>query len=178
MGVHRLIAALPMHHSVIGFLDPLPAVVTIQRKISPRNRNDLGVGRKCLREGRKIPKGRFRRNVAPVCNCVNGHRYTRLSNRIDRRDQMHKRAMHAPVRDKPDKMGCATCLLQLSDKRLQPFVFKIALILNRQIDLPKVHRHNAPRADIGVTDFRVAHLPARQAHIRPMSGEKIVRALR
>ena len=35
-------------------------------------------------------------------------------------------------------MGCATCLLQLSDKRLQPFVFKIALILNRQIDLPKV----------------------------------------
>ncbi|KKL87725.1 hypothetical protein LCGC14_1931870, partial [marine sediment metagenome] len=50
-------------------------------------------------------------------------------------------------------------------------------ILDRQVDLSQIHRHHAARTDIGVADFGIAHLAARQADIGAMGDQRRMGAL-
>ena len=68
-------------------------------------------------------------------------------------------------------MCCAAARLHLANKLNQGLRLKIATILNRKIDLPKIHSNNAPSADIRVTHFRITHLSAWQTGIRTMRDQ-------
>ena len=41
------------------------------------------------------------------------------------------------------------------------------LLRDKQVDARHVHVHDAPRADVEMADFAVAHLPIGQTHGRP-----------
>ncbi len=72
--------------------------------------------------------------------------------------------VHAAVRHQPEQMQLPPALPRplhrLHDRRvLLEFARR-----DQRIDARDVHLHNAPRADIQMTHFAVAHLPIRQPH--------------
>ena len=55
--------------------------------------------------------------------------------------------------------------LSLAMKPCSASLVEEGAVLDGEVDLAEIHRHDAPGADIGVADFRIAHLPGRQADI-------------
>lgn len=87
-------------------------------------------------------------------------------------------AMHATVRDHSHEMRRAATGLECRAKILDGCVIKERAIFDRQVDLPEVHRHNTSRADIGMADFRISHLSAREPNIRAMRNKRRIGAVR
>ena len=87
-------------------------------------------------------------------------------------DDVVDMSMHPAIRHQPHQMRGAAGFLHPGDEILQGGIAAKAAILDRKVDLSQVHRHHAPRADIGMPDLGIAHLPGRQAHIRPVGNQR------
>ena len=68
-------------------------------------------------------------------------------------------------------MRGAAGFFEFGDKTLQPLILGKAALFDGEIDLPQIHRHHPARADIGVTNLGIAHLPARQANVGAMGDQ-------
>ena len=85
-------------------------------------------------------------------------------------------AVHAAGAGQPGKMRGAAGFLHLFNEVQQGGAGGEAAVLDREVDLAKVHRHHPAGADIGVPDLGIAHLAGGQADIAAMGDEGGVRA--
>ena len=74
--------------------------------------------------------------------------------------------MHTAIRDQTHQMRRAASLFQPRDEVLQRSVGAKAALFNRKVNLTKIHRNDTARANIGMANLRIAHLPGRQTDIR------------
>ena len=163
--------ALGFDHRAVGPLDPLPAVVAVHRPIAPDHRGDpCPLGQRHHQRRDKL-LGRVRRHVAPIGDGMQRHRNPGCGDRTGSRQHMVQMPMHPAVRDHAHQMRHATTGLQGGDKGQQTRILRERAILDRQINRPQIHRHHPPRADVGVTDLGIAHLPGRQADIGAEGGQ-------
>ena len=92
--------------------------------------------------------------------------------RLTGRKDVVDMAVDAAVRDDAHQMRGAAIGLHRLDEGIDRGVREKAAVLDGQVDLAKVHRHDPARADIGVADLGIAHLPGRQPDIAPV-GHKL-----
>ncbi len=119
-----------------------------------------------------VGKGRFRGDVTAIGDGVQNHFHTFVGDCLGCRDDVVDVTMHTTVRNHTHKMRGAAGVLQLGDEVLNRGIVKERPVFDRQINLAKVHRHNPARADIGMSNLRVAHLARRQAHIRAVGDQR------
>ena len=168
---------LPLDHRLIGLADTFPSVVPVHGIVAARYSGNARAFCHFGFQLLKISQCRFRGHVPPVCHRMEPHRHARITDRLYRRQYVGHMAMYPPVGNKPHQMGRTTGCLELSDKSLQCLVVVKRSVLDREVNLPQIHRNHAASANIGVPNLRVAHLPAGQANIGTMGDQTCLRTL-
>ena len=86
--------------------------------------------------------------------------------------------MNTAIRYKTEHMGGAGVRAHFSGERHQGLILKKRSIFYRQINLSKIHRHSPSGANIGMANFRIAHLTAGQTHLWAMGDQLRIWTLR
>ncbi len=73
-------------------------------------------------------------------------------------------AVHAAVRDQPDEVKRAAVFLYVPDCIQKLLLAEEVSVCNRLCDAGKLLIDDAPRADIEMSDFRIAHLSVGKTH--------------
>jgi hypothetical protein len=100
------------------------------------------------------------------------HRHPGGVDRPGRGQQVQDVPVHPAVRHHPHQMRRPARGPQAVDEGLQRRVGGKAAVLDRQVDRAQIHRHHPARADVGVADLGIAHLPAGQARIRAVGDQR------
>ena len=164
-----------MHHRPVSHPHALPPVVAIHRVISPGHRRNLThpVLPHFLLQGPQKIDPTFRRRVAPVHKAMHENAFHFVFARHpQQRVQMLDMRMHSAVAHQSQQMQLMRPrpLHRVQQQRL-PREFAAG---DQRLDPRRIHVHHAPRANIQMPHFAVAHLPRRQSHRRPRSLDQSV----
>jgi hypothetical protein len=97
--------------------------------------------------------------------------------KVDEREKVSERRVHASVADESEKVKTALVGPTLLDEVADHPVVRQAAIVERTIDLGDVQQSDSTRAKVEVSDLAVSHLAWRQADVRPAGADEPVRVL-
>ena len=88
---------------------------------------------------------------------------------------MRLRGVNAPRRHQPHHMGCPVVAFESFDHVDQNRILCKRTVFNRLVDFGKVLHNHTAGADVGVSDFRISHLPFGQSDRQAVGFNQAVR---
>ena len=167
-GLHRFgsLRSFTVNHCGVCFRHALPAVVAVHCVVTAhygRYFADADFLHFCHAVGDIIAAGR-RRNVASVEERMNVDLFAAaLLCKLQERVQVRVVAVHAAVGKETHEVKGLAAFNGLVDRLDECGVLKEIPVFDRLCDARQFLVNDAARADVGVTDFGVAHLAVRQA---------------
>ena len=156
-------------NGVIGLLDALPAVVAVHRVIAAGNRGDAAdLDRVDLRlQAVDIFDTGLRGRVAAVHEAVEAHlAQTVAARQLEQREHMVDMRVYAAIGQQAENMQGGVKPLALVDRAHERLVGEKVAVLDGLGDAGQLLIDDTARADVGVADLGVAHLPVRQTDIQ------------
>jgi len=149
-------------HRVVGLLDPVPALVAIHRVEATDDRRDPaspGLAQEAL-QLLQIPERAHGRRVTTIQERVHVDPGDSARPRgLQQAEQVLLRRVHAARADQAHQVQRPSILACRVHRRDQHRVVDQLVPLDGAIDAYQVLVDDPPRADVGVTDLRVSHLP-------------------
>ncbi len=165
-----------LDHRIVGLRHALPTIVAVHREVSARNADHLGAFGQIGLEPGNLLAGRLRRHIAPVGNDMHGDRHPGSGNHPGGGDDVILVGMDAARRGQAHQVRGAAGGFHAVDEVEQRRLLLELAVFDREGDHAEIHRHHPARADIGVANFGIAHLPVRQTDRAAMGGERGMRA--
>ena len=157
-------------HRVVGLRDALPATVAVHGVVASVDRRDLAavVLAHLLLQLLEVSRAVGGQRVAAVHEGVHEDAvHAVLLRHLQQRVEMRLLRMHAAVGKQSEQMQPPLAGARMLHGIEQHGMREEFAVLDHQIDARDVHVHDAPRADVEVPDFAVAHLPFGQSDERP-----------
>ena len=162
---------------LVGTGHPLPAVVAVHGVVAAGDGGDARALGQAGAQGLDVAPGRFGRHVAPVGDGVDDDLDALGGDDAGGLQHVPDVSVHPAVGDDPHQVRPPAAGLQLFDEAAQGGIGGEGAVLDGEVDLAEIHRHDAPGPDVGMADLGVAHLPARQAHVGAVGDQRRIGAL-
>ena len=167
--IHHPLRGISVNHRTIGALDALPAVIAIHGVVAARDAGDRAhvvFGKRVLQLIEKLGAAVWRR-VAPVHETVHENPLNLLfASQLQESEEMVNVRMHATVAQQSNQVELFFAATRHCFD--QQRIAKEFTVADHQVEPRAIHLNDAPRADIEMAHFAVAHLSIGQAH--PFAG--------
>ena len=158
------------HHRVVRHLGSAVIAVAIHRVVSPNNGSDPAAAKnahpffKCANEACAAVHS----HVAPVGEAMHENLgKPRIFRNLDQREKMLDMAVYAAVGEQPEEVQRGVVCAAVLDRANDSGSLRKAAVLRSESYLRQILIHYAPGADVRVPDLGIAHLPVREAHVKP-----------
>ena len=175
----RLHRGLATHRRVVPALRALPPVVAVHTIVATAHTGQLGLARNRGERLAQEPQRALRWGIASVEQGVQHHPRHLLPHRhLHQRIQVRLERMHPTVAQQAQEVQGAVIEAHMRARLKQRGVLEKAAGLDGAADAHEVLHHHAPRAQVEVPHFAVAHLAFGQPHRLPRCGQQRAGAVR
>ena len=164
----RFFRRVSFGNGVVGFLHAVPALIAVHCVVATGNRSDLPNANflDFFFERGEIFSGRTRRNVAPVQKCVHVNFFNALVlGKFQQAVKVVGVAVNAARGKQSEQMQCAAARQNFISDADEGFILEEIAVANRLGNFRQRLVNDAPRANVHVPNFGIAHLPVGKSNV-------------